>query len=77
MTLFCGYFQSAVSGLIYGILDNFLLDGWSALYRISLAILRMLEPQLLLLNDIGKISKRFHAFKMEDNCELLVIAWEE
>jgi hypothetical protein len=55
-------------------LDNFLVDGWSALYRIALAILRTLEPQILLLNDIGKVSKRFHAFKTEDNqTQILII----
>ena len=58
MTLFCGFFLVTTNGLAHAILDNFFLDGWPALYRISLTILRILEPELILMNDIGRIAVR-------------------
>jgi hypothetical protein len=57
MTLFCGFFNC--KDLQNQILDNFFLDGWPAIYRISLTILRKLEPELITLDDVGQIAKRF------------------
>jgi len=55
MTLFCGFFLYATPSLIVQILDNFFLDGWPAIYRISVALLRILEPKLLCLDDTEEI----------------------
>jgi len=63
MTLFCGFFLWKANGLALAILDNFFLDGWPALYRISLTILKILEPELILINDIGKIAARIQILK--------------
>ena len=44
MTLFSGFFGYNV---VMPILDNFFLEGWPAVYRVSLILMRRLEPNIL------------------------------
>ena len=78
MTLFCGFFFVSTNGLAYAILDNFFLDGWPALYRVSLTILRILEPELILMDDIGRIAARMQILRQGNGLsDLLVLASRE
>ena len=71
LTLFCGYFQYNNSELTLSILDNFLLDGWRAIYRVSLAIIRSLEQELLQTRDIASLLRLFDKFKYSADHHLL------
>ena len=55
MTFFTGFY-SKNSFLSFGIFDNVMVDGWSALQRISIALLRLHEDSLMKAKDIGQIS---------------------
>ena len=43
MTLFAGYFPYK---MFIPVMDNFFREGWTAIYRISLALLKMWESEL-------------------------------
>ncbi len=55
MTFFTGFYLKN-SFLSFGILDNVMVDGWSALQRVSIALLRLHEESLMKAKDIGQIS---------------------
>lgn len=38
-------------------MDNFVLDGFNAIYKISLALLRIYEERLLKAKDISELNK--------------------
>jgi hypothetical protein len=44
MTLFTGFFSY---NIVMPILDNFFLEGWTAIYRISLALMQVLQQNFL------------------------------
>lgn len=44
MCFFCGYLNQEQSAAV---IDNFVLEGWPAIYRISIALLRLYEDDLL------------------------------
>lgn len=46
MTFFCGFF-SRNGNLSIGIMDNYMIDGWNAIQRISVTLLRINEEELL------------------------------
>ncbi len=37
------------------VLDNFILDGWPAIYRIALTIFRLYEDEFMQANDMYQI----------------------
>jgi hypothetical protein len=49
MTFFCGFVQDEMCALV---LDNFILDGWPAIYRIAVAIFRLYEDEFMQTNDM-------------------------
>lgn len=53
MTFFCGYFNYPN---ILAILDNFFLDDWVAVFRISLALLQKFKEELMLNTDIAYVA---------------------
>lgn len=60
MTLFCGYFPNKI---LLPFLDNFFSEGWTAVYRFSLAMLTIWEDEFLKLNDIAFISRLVHSLR--------------
>ena len=60
MTVFCGYFPSKI---LLPFLDNFFHEGWTAVYRFSLAMLTLWEEEFLRLNDIAFISRLVHSLR--------------
>lgn len=60
MTFFCGYFNYESTLLI---LDNFFMDDWLAIFRISLSILKMFKKDILALNDIAYVATFFQQLK--------------
>jgi Rab-GTPase-TBC domain len=60
MTFFCGYFNYPN---ILAILDNFFLDDWLAVFRISLALLKQFKSELMLNSDIAYVAQFFHSLK--------------
>jgi Rab-GTPase-TBC domain len=73
MTFFCGFF-SRNSSLSFAVLDNVMVDGWSAVYRISIALLRYLESNLLKAKDIGQVSEQINNFRTVQINDLLLLA---
>ena len=53
MTLFTNFLTF---NLVMPILDNFLLEGWTAIYRISLAMINYLEKSIMKCRDVGDIA---------------------
>jgi hypothetical protein len=53
MTLFCGYLSHKV---VLVILDNFFLEGWPAIYRVSLAIIKKYQHEFLSLQEFTLIA---------------------
>lgn len=53
MTLFNGYLSYKV---ILTVMDNFFLDGWAAIYRVSIAILKIYEQEFLKLPDMSFVA---------------------
>jgi len=51
MTLFCGFFTDNLKFCTF-ILDTFMEDGWAAIYRISISILKHFEAAILTANDV-------------------------
>ena len=41
----------------FGILDNVMVDGWSAVQRIAIALLRLHEETLIKAKDIGYVDQ--------------------
>ena len=66
MTLFCGYFPAKV---LLPFLDNFFREGWTAVYRFSLALLILWEDEFLKLNDIAFISRLLHKLREDFNLD--------
>eukprot|EP00347_Sterkiella_histriomuscorum_P021640 403333276 len=60
MTFFCGYFNYES---ILMIIDNFFIDDWLAIFRISLALLNMFKDEILSLNDIAYVASFFQQLK--------------
>jgi hypothetical protein len=60
MTFFCGYFNHPSILLI---LDNFFLDDWISVFRISLALLRKFKDDLMVSTDIAFVAQFFHSLK--------------
>ena len=63
MTLFTGYLPY---DLLMPILDNFFLEGWSAIYRVSIALLELLAPKFLEHNDMGMIAQTINNLRQEN-----------
>ena len=53
MTLFTGFFGYNV---VMPILDNFFLEGWPAIYRVSLILMRKLQANILKCSSRERIS---------------------
>jgi len=53
MTLFTNFLTF---NLVMPILDNFFLEGWTALYRIALAMMCFMEKDILKCRDVGDIA---------------------
>ena len=66
MTLFAGYFPTKI--LIY-VLDNFFKEGWSAIYRVSIALLKLWEEEFLTLNDIAYVARKVHELREDFTIE--------
>lgn len=62
MTFFCGFFQRD-SSLSLAVLDNVMIDGWQAVQRISIALLRFNEERLLQAKDLGQISAEINKLR--------------
>jgi Rab-GTPase-TBC domain len=60
MTFFCGYFNHPS---ILMILDNFFLDDWIAVFRLSLALLKKFKDDLMVSTDIAFVAQFFHTLK--------------
>lgn len=60
MTFFCGYFNYPN---ILMILDNFFLDDWVAVFRITLALLQKFKHELMVSTDIAFVAQFFHSLK--------------
>jgi hypothetical protein len=54
MTFFCGYFSKDFE-ICSAILDFFILDGWPAIYKITLSILKIFQTQLLQTKDMQQL----------------------
>ena len=75
MTLFAGYFPYK---LFIIVLDNFFKEGWPAIYRISLALLKMWEKEFLELNDMIFVAKKMNDLRENftiDKVALLKLAY--
>ena len=62
MTLFCGYLSHKV---VLAILDNFFLEGWPAIYRVSLAIVKRCQAELLALQEFTLLAQKVHKLREE------------
>ncbi|CDW79154.1 rab gtpase-activating protein 1-isoform 10-like isoform x1 [Stylonychia lemnae] len=60
MTFFCGYFHY---DSMLQIIDNFFIDDWLAVFRISLALLKMFKDDILSNNDLAFVASYFHQLK--------------
>ena len=63
ITLFCGYFQTEMAA---SVLDNFVLEGWPAIYRISVALLRLFEQDLLLATEFHELIQLLGSMNQPD-----------
>jgi len=48
------------------VLDNFMLEGWPALYRISVALLRLFEPDLLQASEFHELIETVNSMNEPD-----------
>ena len=55
MTLFASFLPPDIMPQI---LDNFFLDGWASIYRIAIAVLKLIEPEIMEM-DMIELSKFF------------------
>jgi hypothetical protein len=79
MTFFSGFY-SKDSLLSFGILDNVMVDGWSAVQRVAIALLRLHEDSLMKAKDIGQISSFINYLRCSEDeyaQDLLLYASEE
>jgi hypothetical protein len=49
------------------VLDNFMLEGWSAMYRISVALLRLHETELLKTSSIYELTDKLLSISNSDD----------
>ncbi len=63
ITFFSGYFQTEMAATV---LDNFVLEGWPALYRISVALLRLFEPDLLQASEFHELIQTVSSMNQPD-----------
>ena len=66
MTLFAGYFPNKI--LIF-VFDNFFKEGWPAIYRLSIALLKLWEEEFLTLNDIAYVARKLHELREDFTIE--------
>ena len=64
MTLFAGYFPYK---MFIPVIDNFFREGWPAIYRMSLALLKLWEKEFLQLNDIAFVAKKLYELREDFN----------
>ena len=64
MTLFAGYFPYK---MFIPVIDNFFREGWPAIYRMSLALLKLWENEFLQLNDIAFVAKKLYELREDFN----------
>ena len=62
MTLFCGYLSHKV---VLTILDNFFLEGWPAIYRVSLAIIKKYQSEFLSIQEFSLVAQKVHKLREE------------
>ena len=62
MTLFNGYLSYPV---VLAVMDNFFLDGWSAIYRVSIAILKLYQEEFLKLPDMSFVAQKVQKIREE------------
>jgi len=63
ITLFSGYFPTEMAA---SVLDNFVLEGWPAIYRISVALLRLFEQDLLLATEFHELIQLLGSMNQPD-----------
>jgi hypothetical protein len=68
MTLFCGYLSHRV---VLVILDNFFLEGWPAIYRVSLAIIKKYQKEFLSLQEFTLIAQKVQRLREETFVSLI------
>ena len=64
MTLFAGYFPYR---MFIPVIDNFFREGWPAIYRVSIALLKLWEKEFLQLNDIAFVAKKVYELREDFN----------
>ena len=74
MTLFCGYLSHKV---VLAILDNFFLEGWPAIYRVSLAIIKKYQQDFLSLQEFTLIAQKVQRLREETFVSLITTSLME
>jgi hypothetical protein len=55
MTLFSGYLSYKV---VLAVFDNFFLEGWPAIFRLALAILKIHQEEFLKLSELTLVAAK-------------------
>jgi hypothetical protein len=64
---YCGYFPDHIA---VNVVDNFILDGWPAIYRITLSLLRLYEDEIMFCTNLLEVSELFETLKSGEDPKL-------